>query len=116
MFNRRVKFIFALTIIAFLILVSRLFVLQVVKGDTLARQASGSRLNCQTIFSNRGDFLDRNEINFTSRNTESSAVIKSAQLKENIQGIKIIIIFKGILTLVIFLFFTALMKNKKENY
>ena len=75
---RILMFIF-LAIFAFLL--TRLFYLQIIGSSNLSKQASAQKVNNIQIQSARGDFVDRNGINLTSRTQKITAVLKPAVLR-----------------------------------
>ncbi len=72
----------------FACLFTRLFYLQIIGGGTLTREASAQRVNNIQIESVRGDFIDKNGIQLTSRTPKITAVLKPAMLREQPQVVE----------------------------
>lgn len=72
----------------FACLFTRLFYLQIIGGGTLTREASAQRVNNIQIESVRGDFIDKNGIQLTSRTPKITAVLKPSMLREQPQVVE----------------------------
>lgn len=72
----------------FLILISRLFYLQVYKGETLAKASWGQRVTNLELDSTRGNITDRNLIPLTNRTNKYIAALKSLHFRDNEEELK----------------------------
>ncbi len=79
---KRIKILLFVFIAIFSCLVTRLFYIQIVGGNSLAEEASAQRTNNVQIESARGDFIDKNGINLTSRTPKITLVLKPALLRD----------------------------------
>jgi penicillin-binding protein 2 len=85
---RRLRILLFIFLAIFSCLLTRLFYIQVVGGNTLAKEASAQRMNNIQIESSRGDFIDKNGINLTSRTPKITAVLKPALLRDQVQVVE----------------------------
>lgn len=69
--------------IIFMLLISRLFYLQIFKGKSLAKASWAQRITNLEIDSSRGNIVDRNLIPFTNRTQKYTITLKPLQLREN---------------------------------
>jgi penicillin-binding protein 2 len=67
----------------FMLLISRLFYLQVYKGKYLSKASWGQRITNLELDSFRGNITDRNFIPFTNRTYKYTAVLKPLYFKDN---------------------------------
>ncbi|HHW31325.1 MAG TPA: penicillin-binding protein 2, partial [Clostridiaceae bacterium] len=72
----------------FLVLISRLFYLQVYKGEALAKASWRQRVTNLELDSTRGNITDRNLIPLTNRTNKCIAVLKSLYFRENKEELK----------------------------
>ena len=82
MLQNRLKRVAIAFLIIFIILVARMFYIQIITSNMLSQKASAQRVSNIEIENVRGDFLDRNGIRLTSRNTKITAVLKPLLLKK----------------------------------
>jgi len=85
---RRIRILLFIFLAVFSCLLTRLFYIQIVGGNALAKEASVQRMNNIQIESSRGDFLDKNGINLTSRTPKITAVLKPALLRGQVQVVE----------------------------
>lgn len=85
--NKRIAIIFRFVCFAFAFLVLRIFLYQIVLGESLSRAASSQRMVNSEIEKVRGDILDRNDISFTSRDTKYILVIQPAFIKADKEAV-----------------------------
>jgi penicillin-binding protein 2 len=64
----------------FVVLLIRIFSIQIIMGPQLAKAASAQRTKSFGIEKDRGNILDRNGIRFTNRSTESKVVLNPMQV------------------------------------
>jgi penicillin-binding protein 2 len=86
--HRRIRILLFIFFAVFSCLITRLFYIQVVGGNSMAKEASAQRSNNVNIESSRGDFLDRNGIRFTNRTPGISVVLKPALLRDQIPAVE----------------------------
>ena len=82
MLQNRLKRVAIVFLIIFIILVARMFYIQIISSSMLSQKASAQRVSNIEIENVRGDFLDRNGIRLTSRNAKITAVLKPLLLKK----------------------------------
>jgi len=85
---KRIRIILFVFLAIFACLLTRLFYIQIVGGSSLAKEASAQRMNNTQIESARGDFIDKNGINLTSRTQKITAVLKPALLRDQVQALE----------------------------
>lgn len=85
---KRIRILLFLFLAIFSCLLTRLFYIQIVGGDSLSKEASAQRMNNIQIESARGDFIDKNGINLTSRTQKITAVLKPALLRDQAQSVE----------------------------
>ena len=85
---KRIRILLFIFMAIFSCLITRLFYIQVVGGNSLSKQASAQRTNNIQIESARGDFIDRNGIKLTSRTQKFTAVLKPALLRDQGQAVE----------------------------
>jgi peptidoglycan glycosyltransferase/penicillin-binding protein 2 len=78
---KRIRILLFIFIAVFACLLTRLFYIQIVEGNTFSKEASAQRMGNVQIESARGDFLDKNGIALTNRTTKITAVLKPALLR-----------------------------------
>ena len=84
---RRIRILLFIFLAIFSCLITRLFYLQIVGGNSMAKEASAQRSNNINIESARGDFIDRNGIRLTNRTPGITAVLKPSFLREQISSV-----------------------------
>lgn len=85
---KRIRILLFLFLAIFACLLTRLFYIQVVGGNSLSKEASAQRMNNIQIESARGDFVDRNGIKLTSRTQKITAVLKPALLRDQVNSVE----------------------------
>lgn len=85
---KRIRILLFIFLAIFSCLLTRLFYIQIIGGNSFSKEASAQRTNNIEIESARGDFIDRNGINFTSRTPKITAVLKPALLRDQVQSIE----------------------------
>lgn len=94
--QKRIRILLFIFLAVFSLLLTRLFYIQIVGGNSLALTASAQRMSNVQIETTRGDFVDRNGINLTSRTPKITAVLKPSLLKENLSQIEQISMLLGL--------------------
>jgi len=85
---KRIRILLFIFLAVFSCLITRLFYIQIVGGNPLAEKASAQRMNNIQIESARGDFIDKNGINLTSRTPKITAVLKPSLLRDQVQVVE----------------------------
>lgn len=85
---RRIRILLFIFFAVFSCLLTRLFYIQIVGGNSMAKEASAQRSNNINIESARGDFIDRNGIRFTNRTPGITVVLKPAFLRDQIPSVE----------------------------
>lgn len=85
---RRIRILLFIFFAVFSCLLTRLFYIQIVGGNDMAKEASAQRSNNINIESARGDFIDRNGIRLTNRTPGITAVLKPAFLRDQIPSVE----------------------------
>ena len=88
MTRKRLLILLTFFSISIILLIIRVFYIQVEMGERLAISATSQRLSALDIKSHRGNILDSNSIPFTNRVNEVYVVIKPLQLKGKENAIK----------------------------
>lgn len=79
--RNRVRFFMVIVITCFILLTGRVFYLQMIKGDGLAKTATAQRIADAELEKQRGNILDRNGIPLTNRNKKFTLVLKPQFLR-----------------------------------
>ena len=85
---RRIRILLFIFLAVFSCLLTRLFYIQIVGGNSMAKEASAQRSNNINIESARGDFVDRNGIRLTNRTPGITVVLKPAFLRDQISSVE----------------------------
>ncbi len=85
---KRIRILLFVFFAIFACLLTRLFYIQIIRGDSMAEEASAQRTNSVQIESARGDFLDKNGITLTSRTQKITAVLKPGLLRNQVQVVE----------------------------
>ena len=85
---RRIRILLFIFLAVFSCLITRLFYIQIVGGNSMAKEASAQRSNRINIESARGDFIDRNGIRLTNRTPGITVVLKPALLRDQIPSVE----------------------------
>lgn len=88
MFKNRNTIIFKIFLLAFVVLITRMFYFQICKGKSLTSSAAAQRITSMDIEKPRGDIVDRNGIRFTNRNIKSMVVLKPLVLRHNLDDVE----------------------------
>ncbi|HEX2927463.1 MAG TPA: peptidoglycan glycosyltransferase, partial [Ruminiclostridium sp.] len=86
--TKRIKIILFMFMTIFSILLTRLFYIQVIDGQSYSKEASSQRMSNVRIENSRGDFLDRNGIRLTGRTPKITVVLKPSVLRGQNEAIE----------------------------
>lgn len=79
--KNRPGLLMAMVVLCFMLLTGRIFYLQFIKGNKLAKAATVQRIANKEFEKPRGNILDRNSIPLTNRDKKSTIVLKPLSLK-----------------------------------
>ncbi|QNU65826.1 peptidoglycan glycosyltransferase [Ruminiclostridium herbifermentans] len=94
--HRRIRILLFIFLAVFSCLITRLFYIQIVGGNSMAKEASAQRSSNVNIESARGDFIDRNGIRLTNRTPGITLVLKPALLRDQMSSVEQICRFVGL--------------------